>query len=132
MATKFIPEINKTLDKWQDYGHLFLVGDPRDRYFTIPLKKAIQEGNLPKIKEFIDMGDRITIVKPEDDDKPYDNKQKRIIKKLLVEGAALLEKKENMPPRKKQRLRKGGKSNTKRKKAKGQTKTKKRYKSLKN
>lgn len=129
---EMIKIIRTTLHMWEKYGHLFLVGDPRDRYFTIPLKKAIQEGNLPKIKEFIDMGDRIRILEPEDDDKPYDNKQKRIIKKLLVEGAALLEKKENMPPRKKQRLRKGGQSKTKRKKTKGQTKTKKRYKSLKN
>lgn len=128
MATDFIKEIKKTLDDWENYGHLYLVGDPRKKYFTIPLENAIQEKNLPKIKEFIDMGERIRVVEPDDDDNDDDKLEKDDIRKLLVEGAALLEKKKNMPPRKKQRLRKGGKSKTKRKKSKDKKRTKKRYK----
>ena len=131
MATKFIQDINKTLDMWEKYGHDYLVGDPRDRFFTIPLKKAIEEENLPKIKEFIDMGNRLSIIKPEDDDKSYDKKQKGIIRKLLDYGDALLDGKENrQPKKKKRRTHKGGKTKSKRKKAKGQGQkgTQKRYK----
>jgi len=131
-AKEMINRIKTTLDMWETYGHLYLVGDPRDRYFTIPLKNAIQEGNLPKIKEFIAMGLRLSIVGPEDDDNLYDKRQKKVIRKLFDVGTALLADKENMPPSKKQMIRKGGKSKTKRKKAKGQTRTKKRYKSYKN
>tara|TARA_Y100001935_G_C17277838_1_gene495723 strand:+ start:16 stop:933 length:918 start_codon:yes stop_codon:yes gene_type:complete len=120
---EMIEKIKTTLDMWEKYGHLYLVGDPIERYFIVPLKIAIQEKNLSKIKDFIDMGVRLNIVEEEDDDD---------IRKLFDVGTALLDDKENKPPRKKQRTRKGGKSKTKRKKAKGQTRTKKRYKSYEN
>lgn len=118
---EMIKRIRTTLKMWEDYGHNYLVGDPRDRFFTIPLKKAIEEENLPKIKEFIDMGNRLSIIESEDDDKSYDKKQKGIIRKLLDDGDALLDGKENrQPKKKKRRSHKGGKSKSKRKKAKGQ------------
>lgn len=125
---EMIKKIRKTLDMWEKYGHLFLVGDPRDRYFTIPLKNAIQEGNIPKIKEFIDMGVRINIVEHEDDDKSYDKRQKTVIRKLFDVGTALLDERENTPPRKTRRTRRGGKAKSKQKKAKRQTRTNKLYK----
>ena len=133
-AKEMIKKIKQTLDMWQNYGHLYFVGDPQNKYYTIPLRKSIQEKNMDMMIGFIQMNSRLKIINESEDDNVYDKSQKQKIQKLLTSAREILDNKENFQilPNQNDSVLRGGKTKMRRKKTKGRTRTKKRYKTFKN